>query len=326
MMTQTRTPCLEIEPDLVAAATGEAEAVVAQRVEAHLGRCAPCGVEYHRYRAIDHAVGVWRTSPAPDGGAERARQRLQARLAELRRRTFTYRIFSSPLGNILIALSDEGVSLIEYLGRGRTLVHSRLHRMPGVETIEDGAEVEALYRELLEYLEGKRTRLEWPLDLRLARSEFHRTVLQITASIPYGAVMSYAGVACEVGKPSATRAVAQALRWNPLPIVIPCHRVVGTSGALTGYAGDRISLKQRLLETEGVRTLQAERDVKIPRDAMVVGEPNDPWYCRPTCSSLSSLSHPHRLLRFASREHAEAAGRAPCTTCRPDLYLPAARG
>ena len=249
MTTQTRTTCAEIEPDLIAAANGEADAPAVQRVEAHVGRCAPCNVDYRRYRAIDHAVGAWRTNPASDGGAERARQRLQARLADLRRRTFTYRIFSSPLGNILIALSDEGVALIEYLGRGRTLAHSRLHRMPGAETIEDGAEVEALYRELLEYLEGKRTRLEWPLDLRLARSEFHRNVLQTTASIPYGAVMSYAGIACEVGKPAATRAVAQALRWNPLPIVIPCHRVVGAHGALVGFGGG-LPLKQRLLEME----------------------------------------------------------------------------
>ena len=324
MMIETQGTCAEIEPDLIAAATGEADTPARRRVETHVGRCRSCHADYQRYRAIDDAVGVWRNRPAPDGGAERARHRLQARLADLRRRTFTYRIFASPLGNILIALSDEGVSLIEYLGRGRTVAHSRLHRMPGVEAVEDGAEVEALYRELLEYLEGKRTRLEWPLDLRLARSEFHRNVLQTTASIPYGAVMSYAGIACEIGKPAATRAVAQALRWNPLPIVIPCHRVVGTSGALVGYAGDKISLKQRLLETEGVRTLQAEHAVKIPRESMFVGEPNDPWYCRPTCASLSSISHPHRLLRFGSRQHAEAAGRAPCSTCRPDTESPAA--
>src|SRR3989304_4723326 len=96
---------------------------------------------------------------------------------------------------------------------------------------EGGAEGEVLYRELLESLEHKRTRLEWPLDLRLARSDFHRRVLEATAGIPYGAIMSSAGVACELGKPSAVRAVAQALRWTPLPIVVPCHRVVGASGA-----------------------------------------------------------------------------------------------
>jgi O-6-methylguanine DNA methyltransferase len=144
-------------------------------------------------------------------------------------------------------------------------------------------------------------------------------VLQTTAGIPYGAVMSYAGVACECGKPSATRAVAQALRWNPLPIAVPCHRVVGTSGALTGYAGNKIDLKERLLTTEGVRIVKADHDPRIPRDAMYVAAGEDS-YCLPTCRWLTSVEHPHRLVYFGSRERAEAAGRQPCTDCRPDLH------
>ncbi|MGH7324785.1 MAG: methylated-DNA--[protein]-cysteine S-methyltransferase [Candidatus Rokuibacteriota bacterium] len=310
--------CAEIEPDLIAAATGEAEPATASRVQQHIRACPPCGTDYAQYRAIDQAVGVWRQAPTTAGDV--ARKRLEIRLGDLKRRTFTYRVFPSPLGNILIALSEQGVSLVEYLGRSKSLAQSRLGRMPGVETIEDGAELEALSRELIEYLEGKRTRLEWPLDLRLARSDFHRTVLQATAEIPYGAVMSYAGVACEVGKPSATRAVAQALRWNPLPIVIPCHRVIGTSGALTGYAGNKVDLKQRLLTTEGIRVGTAHHAPQVAPDAMYVGEPNDQWYCLPTCSSLESLQHPSRLLYFGSRERAEALGREPCSTCRPDLH------
>src|SRR2546428_13074264 len=115
----------------------------------------------------------------------------------------------------------------------------------------------------MEYVEGKRTRLEWPLDLRLVRSDFHRHVLSATAEIPYGAVTSYAGLACQVGKPTAARAVAQALRWNPLPTVIPSHRVVGTSGALPGYAGGRIGLQQPLLRTEGI----PPRESALPRNS-----------------------------------------------------------
>ncbi len=62
----------------------------------------------------------------------------------------------------------------------------------------------------------------------------------------------------EVGKPSGARAVAQALRWNPLPIVVPCHRIVGADGALVGYAGNKVGLKERLLATEGVRTVAGQ--------------------------------------------------------------------
>jgi methylated-DNA-[protein]-cysteine S-methyltransferase len=319
MMRQPKT-CAAIEPDIIAAATGEADPATNRRVQEHVGVCAPCGGELERYRTIDRAVGAWRQTPTPVASLARMRHRLDSRLSDLKRRTFTYRVFPSPLGNILIAVSEQGVSLIEYLGRGRSLGQSRLARLAGVEAIEDGAELEALSRELLEYLEGKRTRLDWPLDLRLARSDFHRTVLQTTAGIPYGAVMSYAGIACECGKPAATRAVAQALRWNPLPIVVPCHRVIGTSGSLTGYAGNKTVVKERLLTVEGLRIVKADHDPKIPRDTMYVRCPGDESYCLPTCPSLSTLEHPHRLLFFGSRERAEAAGLEPCTTCRPDLH------
>jgi methylated-DNA-[protein]-cysteine S-methyltransferase len=285
-------------------------------VQLHIGRCAPCAGEYRRYRTIEGVVGAIRRVPIPMEAAGRARKRLEASLHGLRHRTIAYRIFPSPLGQILIALSEQGVPLVEYLGSHADVRHSRLARTPGVEAIEDGAEVEGLYRELMEYLEGKRTRLEWPLDLRLVRSDFHRHVLTATAEIPYGAVTSYAGLACQLGKPTAARAVAQALRWNPLPIVIPCHRVIGTSGALTGYAGDKIGLKQQLLTTEGIRT----QKTGILRNSMYVSIPNETFYCLPSCTWIPSEEHPHRFIFFGTRERAEASGRTPCADCRPDLH------
>ena len=316
-MTRKPSVCQEIEPALLATAIGDADTVTAARVEVHARTCALCRQDLVRYRAIEDAVGAWRGAPAP--AEELAHARLESRLAALRRRTLLYRIFPSPLGPILIARSEEGVSCVEYLTGGADFTHSRLSRDEGIEALLDGAEVEALYRDLLEYVEGRRTRLEWPLDLRLARSEFHRTVLETTARIPYGAVRSYAGVARELGKPSATRAVAQALRWNPLPIVVPCHRVIGASGALTGYAGNRVTLKQRLLAVEGVRTRPAHRDFRIERDAMYACAGTDAEYCVPTCGSLAERSLADLTL-YASRARAEAAGLAPCTACRPDLH------
>ena len=311
--------CLEIEADLLAAATGEAEPPAARRVERHVGRCVPCREEFERYRAIDRLVGELRGgSPAP-ADAALARRRLEARLADLRGRLLRYRVFPSPLGRILIACSDRGVSLVEYLGSGTGLRASRLHRIAGVEAQEDGAAIEAFCGELLEYLEGKRTRFVWPLDLRLVRSDFHRDVLLATSKIPYGAVVSYTGIAWKIGKPAAARAVAQALRWNPLPIVIPCHRVVGSSDSLTGYAGKRVDLKQRLLTAEGIPIAKAGREIQIVRDAMYVRHPGDDGYCLPTCRWLASLT-PVRLTLFGLRERAEAAGLRPCRDCRPDLH------
>jgi methylated-DNA-[protein]-cysteine S-methyltransferase len=260
-----------------------------------------------------------RAASQPNEQEAQARQRLETRLADLRQRLLAYRIFPSPLGHILIARSELGISLVEYLDRGTNLKASRLASEPGVETAEGGPELEVVYRDLMEYLNGRRQRLDWPLDLRLARSDFQRSVLQATAAIPYGAVVSYVGLAHDIGKATATRAVAQALRWNPLPIAIPCHRVIGASGALTGYAGSKLGLKQRLLTIEGVPTTKEGDGPAIRAQAMYVRYPGDREYCIPTCPSLDTRT-PAPLTRFGSRRHAEAAGLAPCTTCRPDLH------
>jgi methylated-DNA-[protein]-cysteine S-methyltransferase len=322
-MTPRPSTCRLIEADLVAAATGDAGATAARRVHEHVVGCAPCREDFARYRAIEAAVGE-RPRPAPGDERElESRRRLDSRLADLRRRLVLYQIFPSPVGNILIAQSEDGVSLVEYLGAARTLAASRLARAANVESVEDGAELVRLHRDILDYLAGRRTALGWPLDFRLARGDFDRLVLEATSKIPYGAVTSYAHIAEAIGKPSAARAVAQALRWNPLPLAVPCHRIVGSSGALVGYAGDKVTLKHRLLSVEGVRTLRRPHDWEVARAAMYARYENEREYCVPTCSSLSRVTLA-KLTLFGSRAGAEALGLAPCTTCRPDLHpLPA---
>lgn len=319
-MTRKPHDCLEIEPDLIAAATGDAEPSAARRVDQHIGTCGACRGEFHRYREIEGVVGTLRRAPAPEDAEARARQGLESRLADLRSRLVSYRVFPSPLGHILIARSEHGVSLVEYLLGRSDVKASRLGRMAGIELQEDGAELETLHRELLEYLRGDRKRLEWPLDLRLARSDFHRAVLRATAAVPYGALTSYAGIAAEIGKPAATRAVAQALRWNPLPIVVPCHRIIGTTGTLTGYSGDKLGLKQQLLAVEGIKAKGKRSTSHVERNALYHYERNDQHeYCLPTCGDIARRPiGPVTLL--ASRELAGSLGLVPCTNCRPDLH------
>ena len=191
-------------------------------------------------------------------------------------------------------------------------------RRAGGEAIEDGAEIEALYRDLVEYLAGRRIRLDWPIDLRAVTGGFQRRVLEATARLPYGAVRSYAGIAREIGAPRAVRAVAQALRHNPVPIAIPCHRVIGSSGVLTGYAGDKIGLKRQLLAVEGVHSAQSRRHVRIDRQRMYHLFRDDAEYCLPTCGSLPSTPLGDLTL-FGARERAEAVGLRPCSSCRPDV-------
>lgn len=311
--------CARIADDLVATAIGEASPSVAGRVERHVAECGSCRREFQEYRILEGTVAAMRAEPHPGERTAEARERLETRLADLRQRLLRYRIFPSPLGHILIARSELGISLVEYLDRGTRLKASRLASGPGVEVAEGGEELVAAYRDLTDYLGGRRQRLDWPLDLRLARSDFQRAVLRATAAIPYGAVVSYVGLARDIGRDSAPRAVAQALRWNPLPIVIPCHRVIGASGALTGYAGSKLGLKQRLLAIEGVPTIKEGDGPTIRAQAMYVLYPGDRAYCVPTCPSLDTRP-PAPLTRFGSRRHAEAVGLAPCTICRPDLH------
>ena len=318
-MSPNVTSCRAIQPDLVAAATGDASSAAAARVQEHVDACAPCRREMDRYRSIDRIVDDIRRAPIAADHAEVLRGDLEWRLAELRRRAVTARVWNSPVGPILIARSDEGVVAVEYLDSARGMAASRLLRRHGIEIIEDGTETEVFYQQILEYLAGDRTRLAWPLDFRLAGSDFQREVLKATAALPYGAVVSYAHLAREIGRPTATRAVAQALRHNPLPIVVPCHRVVGSSGALTGYAGNKLELKERLLTLEGVPVAHPHRQRQIVREAMYVRADHDSEYCVPTCGSLSTLPL-WRLTLYSARERAEAAGLGPCTSCRPDLH------
>lgn len=314
--------CRAIEPDLLSVAAGEAGPAAATRVNAHVAECGACRDDLAQYRALEGMVETIRRTPDRDDGAMLARAQLASRLADLRSRMVSFGIFPSPLGRILIGRSEQGVALVQYLPDSGTLP-AHVRRLLGEDAVEDRAATEALQAELLEYLEGRRARLDWSLDLRRMRSAFQRRVLEATAALPYGAVTSYAGIAARIGAPSAVRPVAQALRWNPLPIVIPCHRVIGSTGTLTGYAGRHVDLKQRLLAVEGVKAVPARDDFRIDREAMYTMMTGDREYCVPTCGSLPSqpLS---RLTLFGTREGAEAAGFAPCSSCRPDLNpLPA---
>ncbi len=311
--------CREIEPDLVALGAGEAGGAETERVERHVARCAPCRDELTRYRALDGMVGTLREGRLAGEDPTLARAELEARLADLRSRVVHFGVYPSALGPILIARSELGVARVRYLERGARSLAAQVREALGEDAVEDEEAVEGLHRELVEYLEGRRAQLDWTLDLRGARSGFQRRVLEATARVPYGAVMSYAGIARAIGRPEAVRPVAQALRHNPVPIVVPCHRIIGSDGALVGYAGKKLGLKERLLAIEGVRTEAGPGDPRVNRNRMYALQAGETEYCLPTCGSLSRQQLAGLTL-FGSRRRAEAVGLAPCTSCRPDLH------
>jgi methylated-DNA-[protein]-cysteine S-methyltransferase len=159
-----------------------------------------------------------------------------------------YDIVSSPLGELLVGISDRGLCVISYEPEPERDLE-QLARRFGSRVLRSPQPVQKAARQLDEYFEGKRRRFDLDVDLRLAR-DFGRTVLQELAQVPFGEVTTYGALAARAGKPNAARAVGTIMNRNPVPIVLPCHRVVGANGSLVGYAGG-LERKQALLRLEG---------------------------------------------------------------------------
>jgi methylated-DNA-[protein]-cysteine S-methyltransferase len=151
----------------------------------------------------------------------------------------------SPVGPLQLGWSDRGLCRISYFEDG---FEDELARVFGVRVLR--APLDEVRRELDEYFEGRRTTFDLPLDLRVA--PFHADVLRELALVPYGRTDTYGALARKAGRPGAARAVGTVMNRNPIPIVLPCHRIVGANGSLTGYAGG-LEVKRHLLELEGAR-------------------------------------------------------------------------
>jgi methylated-DNA-[protein]-cysteine S-methyltransferase len=154
-----------------------------------------------------------------------------------------YDVTESPVGELLLASTDRGLCRISYRIEGKD---EELARVYGVRVLR--VPLDDVRRELDEYFEGRRRDFDLPLDLRVA--PFHEAVLHELARVPYGRTETYGALAAKVGRPKAARAVGTVMNRNPIPIVLPCHRIVGSNGSLTGYAGG-LHVKRALLELEG---------------------------------------------------------------------------
>jgi len=163
---------------------------------------------------------------------------LRAGLVDVR-----FDVVASPVGELLVAATERGLCRISYGVEGGD---EALARTFGVRVLR--TPLDEIRRELDEYFAGRRREFDLPLDLRVA--PFHEAVLRERARVPYGQLETYGALAAKVGRPRAARAVGTAMNRNPIPIVLPCHRVVGADGSLTGYAGG-LHVKRALLELEG---------------------------------------------------------------------------
>ena len=159
-----------------------------------------------------------------------------------------YDVVETPVGPLLIAASDRGLATISFDPEPQEQLE-RLARIAGPRVLRSPRSVDDARRELDEYFAGRRQAFDLSLDLR-ALAPFTVSVLQELARVPYGETTTYGALAARVGRPRAARAVGTVMNRNRIPIVLPCHRVVGATGNLVGYAGG-LHRKTALLELEG---------------------------------------------------------------------------
>ena len=157
-------------------------------------------------------------------------------------------VVETPIGELLVAASEQGLASISFDAEPEAHLE-RLARIAGPRVLRSPRAVDAARRELEEYFEGRRHAFDLALDLR-ALPPFTVDVLRELARVPYGQTTTYGALAARVGRPRAARAVGTVMNRNRIPIVLPCHRVVGSSGDLIGYAGG-LDRKRTLLRLEG---------------------------------------------------------------------------
>ena len=177
------------------------------------------------------------------------RARLAARAARTGLLDGAHGEYESPLGTLTIIVTPLGLARLSYPGEGIAEQLAVIAARISPRILEAPERTDAVRRQLDEYFAGRRRSFDVPLDWRLVRG-FAGDVLRATAGIPFGSISSYREVAARAGSPNAYRAAGNALGSNPIPIVVPCHRVLHAGGGLGGYTGG-LDRKRFLLELEG---------------------------------------------------------------------------
>ncbi len=223
-----------------------------------------------------------------------------------------YCVLPSPIGDMYVAYSGQGVSAVSQADSAAEFEDAYLSRFgrvahPAKEAPEEIAV--GVSRALRgEKAPGLR------FDLR-GLSEFERAVLAKPLEIPHGEVRPYSWVAREIGRPGAVRAVGSVLGRNPVPLLIPCHRVVRSDGRIGDYVFGS-QAKHDVLEVEGVRPAHLEGLARAR--VRYLGSDTTHIYCYPTCSAARRISDDHKVA-FAGEKEATAAGYRPCKLCRPAM-------
>jgi O-6-methylguanine DNA methyltransferase len=222
-----------------------------------------------------------------------------------------YAAIDTALGAAFVAWNGRGVSWVAPAG-DRALFEDRFREAVGREIAPADALPLALGRAIARRLSGDR-RVRVALDLR-GHTAFEVAVWTKALEIPRGEVRPYGWIAAEIGKPKAVRAVGTALAHNPVPLVVPCHRVVRSDGMIGQYSMGGPDAKRRVLASEGLDTHWLEAEAAAGK--RFTGSDTTHIVCHPTCRDARRVTDRHRV-SFSSLRAAAAAGYRPCMHCRP---------
>jgi len=222
-----------------------------------------------------------------------------------------YATIESPIGPLYVAWNGRGVSTVG-LARDDAAFEAEHRARTGRQALRSASLPPALAARIARRIAGDR-RAEVRVDLR-GRSDFERDVLLKAAEIPHGEVRPYGWIAAEIGRPKAVRAVGTALGHNPVPLIVPCHRVVRTDGMIRHNSLGGPSNKRAILAAEGLDPDAFERRARAGEH--YTGSRTTHIVCNPTCRHARRVMDKHRVW-FRSLDAAADAGYRPCKVCRP---------
>jgi methylated-DNA-[protein]-cysteine S-methyltransferase len=251
------------------------------------------------------------TDAAIDNILRIARRRLARALAPIRRPVARIGVIESRLGRLLAAESPRGLVALTYLDSrdGKTTIAALKRKFDLVDDPETAARIGA---EIDQYLAGDPEAIaQRPIDLSLVASAFQRRALTRLREVPPGSVVTYQGLAAAIGSPSSQRAIGTAMASNPLPIYVPCHRVIKSDGKIGNYGGG-VERKLKLLRAEG---FAVDRGDRVGPQA-VYGHWQSRIFCRPTCSAVRRAER-QKWIIFTDPERARGVGMRACKLCRP---------
>jgi O-6-methylguanine DNA methyltransferase len=241
----------------------------------------------------------------------KARPRLNRSLERIARPMARIGMIESGLGRLFVAASDRGLLGVHFAdsGEGAEMLAAIRRKF---DFREDNATAGRIREAIERALGGDPIAASSPpLDYSLVDGAFQRRTLARLRQVPAGGVVTYQGLAAAIGAPSGQRAVGHAMATNPLPIFIPCHRVIRSDGTIGNYGGG-VERKLQLLRAEGFRV---EKGTRVPSEA-VYGHWQSHIFCRPDCSAVRRADRKKWII-FSEARRASESGMRPCKLCRP---------